>query len=117
MSLLSRGESNGTGLFVCSTGHCMHACDCSTVLARSGVAWLILEGHHGAALAALAVAGASDWADGYVAKRWGQASVVGSYLDPAADKVLVGCTVAALAYEVSLPRIPLGSFSLHKVHV
>ena len=64
------------------------------------MAWLILEGHNAAALGALAVAGASDWADGYVAKRWGQASVVGSYLDPAADKVLVGCAVAALAWQV-----------------
>ena len=69
----------------------------------AGVAWLILEGHHGAALGVLAVAGVSDWADGYVAKRWGQASVVGSYLDPAADKVLIGCTVAALAYEARPP--------------
>lgn len=72
---------------------------CSTRRMCAGVAWLILEGHNGAALGALAVAGASDWADGYVAKRWGQASVVGSYLDPAADKVLVGCTVAALAWQ------------------
>jgi len=72
----------------------------------AGVAWLILEGHHGAALGVLAVAGVSDWADGYVAKRWGQASVVGSYLDPAADKVLIGCTVAALAYEARLPARP-----------
>ena len=117
MSLLSHGELNGARLVLCTTGHCMQACDRSIVLARAGVAWLILEGHHGAALAALAVAGASDWADGYVAKRWGQASVVGSYLDPAADKVLVGCTVAALAYEVSLPRTPLGCFSLHKLHI
>ena len=75
-----------------------------TRLGGAGVAWLILEGHNGAALGALAVAGASDWADGYVAKRWGQASVVGSYLDPAADKVLVGCTVAALAWQARHPR-------------
>lgn len=47
-----------------------------------------------------APAGASDWADGYAAKHWGTSSVLGSYLDPLADKVLVGCTVGALAAEV-----------------
>ncbi len=45
-------------------------------------------------------AGLSDWADGYTAKHWGQSSVLGSYLDPLADKVLVCCTVGALAAEV-----------------
>ena len=44
--------------------------------------------------------GLSDWADGYAAKRLGQSSVLGSYLDPLADKVLVCCTVGALAAEV-----------------
>jgi len=29
--------------------------------------------------------------------------VIGSYLDPLADKVLICCTAAALAHEVSLP--------------
>ena len=42
----------------------------------------------------------SDWADGYVAKQYGQQSVLGSYLDPLADKVLIGCLVAVLTYEV-----------------
>ena len=45
----------------------------------------------------------SDWADGYVAKRYGQQSVLGSYLDPLADKVLIGCLVAVLTYEVGRP--------------
>ncbi|KAK9836085.1 hypothetical protein WJX81_000056 [Elliptochloris bilobata] len=80
-----------------------NAISAARALSGPGVAWLILEGHNGAALGALALAGASDWADGYVAKRWGQASVVGSYLDPAADKVLIGCTVAALAWQGALP--------------
>lgn len=51
-------------------------------------------------------AGASDWADGYAAKHWGTSSVLGSYLDPLADKALVGCTVGALAAEVQ-PRFHL----------
>ncbi|CAK0787816.1 hypothetical protein CVIRNUC_011038 [Coccomyxa viridis] len=67
------------------------------------VAHLIMQHHWPAALTTLAIAGASDWADGYAAKHWGTSSVLGSYLDPLADKVLVGCTVGALAAEGSLP--------------
>ncbi|KMT04055.1 hypothetical protein BVRB_8g186510 isoform B [Beta vulgaris subsp. vulgaris] len=37
----------------------------------------------------LAISGATDWLDGYVTRRMGINSVVGSYLDPLADKVLV----------------------------
>ena len=36
----------------------------------------------------------------YVAKRYNQSSVLGSYLDPLADKVLIGCVIGALGYQV-----------------
>ncbi|DBB04287.1 TPA: hypothetical protein ACH3X1_012784 [Trebouxia sp. C0004] len=67
------------------------------------IAWLILNEQWDVALVSLAVSGASDWADGYVAKRFGQSSVLGSYLDPLADKVLIGSVVAALGYQGALP--------------
>lgn len=67
------------------------------------IAWLILNEQWGLALGSLVISGASDWADGYVAKRYGQSSVLGSYLDPLADKVLIGCVVGALGYQGSLP--------------
>ena len=41
----------------------------------------------------------------FVAKRYGQSSVLGSYLDPLAAKALIGCGVAALVYEVG-PSAP-----------
>jgi len=66
------------------------------------VAHLIMQHQWPAALTTLAIAGISDWADGYAAKHWNQSSVLGSYLDPLADKVLVCCTVGALAAEVRL---------------
>ncbi len=64
------------------------------------VTYFILQEQWAAALGLLGVAGASDWADGYAAKHYGQSSVLGSYLDPLADKVLVCCTVGALAQQV-----------------
>lgn len=53
------------------------------------------------ALVLLGAAGISDWLDGYVARRYAQPSVLGSYLDPLADKVFVGFAVVALVYQVT----------------
>lgn len=58
-------------------------------------------GRYGQALLLLAVAGLSDWLDGYLAKRWRLDSFLGSVLDPMADKVLLASvyvTLAALAH-------------------
>lgn len=46
-------------------------------------------------------AGWSDWLDGYLARLLDQQSVLGSYLDPLADKVLISCVVGSLGYQVS----------------
>ncbi|PID60852.1 MAG: CDP-diacylglycerol--glycerol-3-phosphate 3-phosphatidyltransferase [Gammaproteobacteria bacterium] len=35
------------------------------------------------------VAGITDWADGYLARRWGVESRFGAFLDPVADKLMV----------------------------
>jgi hypothetical protein len=64
------------------------------------IASLIIEGRWPLALGALGAAGASDWLDGYFARRSGTVSVLGSYLDPLADKVLIVSVVGALGYSV-----------------
>jgi CDP-diacylglycerol--glycerol-3-phosphate 3-phosphatidyltransferase len=47
---------------------------------------------------AFALAGITDWLDGYLARRWGQTSRLGAFLDPVADKLIV---TAALVLIVS----------------
>ncbi|MCX7357142.1 MAG: CDP-diacylglycerol--glycerol-3-phosphate 3-phosphatidyltransferase [Alphaproteobacteria bacterium] len=54
------------------------------------------------ALILFVLAAATDWLDGYLARRWSAVTPLGAALDHAADKVLITCSLVALAY-ASLP--------------
>eukprot|EP00456_Euglypha_rotunda_P007742 TRINITY_DN11401_c0_g1_i2.p2 TRINITY_DN11401_c0_g1~~TRINITY_DN11401_c0_g1_i2.p2 ORF type:complete len:194 (-),score=70.31 TRINITY_DN11401_c0_g1_i2:493-1074(-) len=43
-----------------------------------------------------AAACVTDWIDGYLARKWGQTSKFGAFLDPVADKLLVTVTLIML---------------------
>lgn len=64
---------------------------------------LLVAGHYGAALVLALVAGLSDALDGWLAKRFGWQTRLGSLLDPVADKALLGCAVAGLWLAGALP--------------
>src|SRR5271163_4213969 len=55
------------------------------------------------ALAIFLAAAATDLLDGYLARRWGQVTTVGTLLDPIADKLLIS---AALISLVDIHRVP-----------
>lgn len=55
------------------------------------------------AIAALAVAGVSDWLDGFLARRWNQRTELGRILDPAADRILTVVVVLGLAVRGIVP--------------
>ncbi|XP_021887379.1 cardiolipin synthase (CMP-forming), mitochondrial [Carica papaya] len=61
--------------------------------------WMITNEMYASAFVGLAISGATDWLDGYMARKMGINSVVGSYLDPLADKVLIGCVALAMVHQ------------------
>lgn len=67
------------------------------LMAAPATAALLLEGHFSAAFGIFALAGLSDAADGFLAKRFNLTSYIGSVLDPAADKALMLAVFATLA--------------------
>lgn len=53
--------------------------------------------HRAIAAWLLAALGATDWVDGYLARRFNQVSNVGKIIDPVADRLLVGTSVISVA--------------------
>ena len=64
--------------------------------------WINGIGRDLAAMLVFVVAGATDWLDGYLARRWNETSAFGAFLDPVADKLVVA---AALIMLVQLGRL------------
>ena len=55
-------------------------------------------------LPGIAIAALTDWLDGVAARKLNQHSVLGSYLDPIADKILIGSVTLGLAQAVRALR-------------
>jgi CDP-diacylglycerol--glycerol-3-phosphate 3-phosphatidyltransferase len=55
------------------------------------------------AFAVFLTAAATDLLDGYLARRWGQITTVGTLLDPIADKLLVSAALVSLVQVHALP--------------
>jgi len=51
----------------------------------------------------LGVLGATDWVDGFVARRYGQVSTFGKVLDPTADRLLVATAVISVMVYGAVP--------------
>lgn len=57
--------------------------------------WLVVIDRIAAAGWLLGIIGATDWIDGYLARRLGQVSEIGKVLDPVADRLAVAAAVIA----------------------
>jgi CDP-diacylglycerol--glycerol-3-phosphate 3-phosphatidyltransferase len=66
------------------------------IVAAPVVMGLVLAGEDDAALIVFVVAAATDYLDGWLARRWNISSRLGSFLDTTADKLLVTAALFAL---------------------
>ncbi|CAK7232143.1 hypothetical protein SBRCBS47491_008168 [Sporothrix bragantina] len=73
------------------------------LIASPFVGYLIVADQPGWALSLLAAAAVTDLLDGWIARRWNLHTVVGSVLDPMADKVLMTVLAVSLAAQGGLP--------------
>ena len=63
--------------------------------------------HLGAALV-FTLAAITDWLDGYLARRLGQTSALGAFLDPVADKLMVAVVLVLLLQRCPRPSSSAG---------
>ncbi|KAI0526359.1 CDP-alcohol phosphatidyltransferase-domain-containing protein [Xylaria bambusicola] len=75
----------------------------SRLVAAPFIGYAILHDAHTLALGLFAYAGVSDLLDGWIARRWKLQTVVGSVVDPMADKLLMTVLTVCLAMQGSLP--------------
>ena len=67
------------------------------------IVWLMIADRFAEATILFIIAGISDAADGFIAKRFGATSRLGAYLDPVADKALLVSVFVTLGFKGVLP--------------
>ena len=66
--------------------------------------WLLFDaGNRTDAALLLGALGATDWVDGWIARRFDQVSEVGKLLDPTADRLLLVVALVAMVVDGSIP--------------
>ncbi|CCU77336.1 crd1/Cardiolipin synthase [Blumeria hordei DH14] len=67
------------------------------------IGYLILNDHHVWALGLFGYAGLTDLLDGWIARKWNLQTIVGTIIDPMADKSLMTILTVCLAMKGTLP--------------
>lgn len=75
----------------------------SRLAAAPFIGYFVLHDSHAWAAGLLAYAGVTDLLDGWIARRWNSQTVVGTVIDPMADKVLMTVLTVCLAFKGALP--------------
>ena len=75
----------------------------SRLLSAPVIGYLIIHEQHLPALALFVYAGITDLVDGWIARRWKLQTVVGTIIDPMADKTLMTVVTVCLAVKAALP--------------
>lgn len=71
------------------------------------VFYLPVEWRYLVSAAIFALAGVTDWLDGYLARKLDQSTPFGAFLDPVADKLMVAVALAVLIEEYALALLTI----------
>lgn len=74
-----------------------------------GVFFMPFRGTHLVCTALFGLAAFTDWLDGYLARRWNQTSAFGAFLDPVADKLMVGAALVLLVQAIPTPLMAVAA--------
>lgn len=102
-TLSREGRQNASDDLAVSPWNVANAVTLGRIVAAPLTGYWILQEQYDLALGGLLYAGASDWLDGFLARRFRLRTVLGSYLDPAADKLLITTSTICLAYQHVIP--------------
>jgi cardiolipin synthase len=75
----------------------------SRLIAAPFIGYCVLHDYHAWAAGLFAYAGITDLLDGWIARKWNSKTVVGTVIDPMADKTLMTILTIALATKGALP--------------
>ena len=75
----------------------------SRLLLTPYIVWLLLIESYFLGFIIFLLSGISDALDGFIAKRFNQKTLLGSYLDPIADKFLIVSAIVLLGYSGHVP--------------
>ncbi|MEI6413126.1 MAG: CDP-diacylglycerol--glycerol-3-phosphate 3-phosphatidyltransferase [Pseudomonadota bacterium] len=73
----------------------------------AGVFYLPFESARLLSAILFTLAAVTDWLDGHLARRWGQFSAFGAFLDPVADKLIVAVALILLVQDDPTPWLAL----------
>lgn len=79
----------------------------SRLLSAPVIGYLIIHEQHLPALVLFVYAGITDLVDGWIARRWKLQTIVGTVIDPMADKTLMTVVTVCLAIKAALPGISI----------
>ena len=75
----------------------------SRLLITPYIVWLLLIENYFLGFVFFLLSGISDALDGFIAKKFNQTTLLGSYLDPIADKFLIVSAIVLLGYNGHVP--------------
>lgn len=97
MGLFDAGSRKGHPVTV--HDRVMTAANAITAVRLAGLPVFVIfavQGAYGLAFAMLVLVGATDWIDGYVARRFDQVTKLGRFLDPLIDRILLATAALTL---------------------